>query len=400
MSWGTVTLAGMELRETFTAGEDPSGLRIAGQEAHPPKTLVHVESVHLNLAGLVAAAKESPSLFIPVVFSDKSALTGFYRVTDARSDLTRIHEGSHQKVDWQATLERIGNARDVEIESRVPLIPRTDALTGTQTPVYWHAPAIGATSYLTGTGSPAGFVDRPGADGIIRVHTGLPISAPRWTVAAADYLRGGARLYVDTVRRLGRLSIPAAVWEMHNNLVRVTPAGDGNIAVSCWDNGGWRSPHVFGFFANDFLTTTPELTILRNEPEDVTVRLTYPDVSAGRLTVDLGLRRGSRFLTGVIKRHAVAGWMAVDTKDADPVTAVVGGLRQTTADADGNRYVLGSSRNVTVDVPGTGIGLTAARLDFFVGHEVGDPPAAGDAYADLLSQYLGSSGERVRVVRR
>jgi hypothetical protein len=136
--------------------------------------------------------------------------------------------------------------------------------------------------------------------------------------------------------------------------------------------------------------------VLRNDPEEVTVRLSYP-TAPGRVTVDLGLRRGSRFVTGGIKRHASAT-LGVARTAAEAATVVTGGLRATSADADGNRFVMGSSKTLTTATTTAAISkASVTQLDFFLGHEVGASPAAGDAFADLLAQYLGTSGDRTRV---
>jgi hypothetical protein len=79
---------------------------------------------------------------------------------------------------------------------------------------------------------------------------------------------------------------------------------------------------------------------------------------------------------------------------------VTGGLRATAADGDGNRFVMGSSKTLTTATGTAAISKASVSLDFFLGHEVGTSPAGGDAFADLLVQYLGTAGDRTRVVRR
>lgn len=399
MAWGTVTIGGVDLREEVqveeTVGSLGVALRVHGQESHPPSTTAAVIAAHHNvLAG--------EGRVLPVVFTDKTNLTGFYRVTDARSTLERVANGSVQAATWQLTLERIGGERDVEVESRVPSVARaTDHGT---TPVTWHAPAGGASTYYTGDTAPTGHVDRVGEDGTVRVHTGLPAGvSPRWTVAAGDYQNGAARLLFDGLRRLGEHSPTLAVWELSNGLVRVVSGPDGAVTVSCWDpdTGEWASSKDYAITVNGSAqTATPEVSVLRNSPEAVVLRLAWAQGTAGRLTVDLGLRRGARTVTGIIKRHAAAT-LGVERATAEAGTAQTGGVEATDADADGNRYVLGSSKTVTVATNPGGISkANVAVLDFFAGHEVGDPPVAGDGYDDLLAQYLGSTGERTRVVTR
>lgn len=392
MAWGTVTVGGVALREELTAQQTGERVKIAGQESHPPNTRAHVVAVHHNLSQL-------SGLVVPVTFTDKTELTGFYLVGDVESVLDKVQGGSVLTATWQATLARIGAGPDVEVESRVPTVGRlTDHAVS---PVFWHAPAVGFDSYFTGATVPSGSVARAAADGTVTVFTGIPASvAPRWTIGAEEYLVGSARLLFDGIRRVGTITPPLTVWEIHNGLVKLTSGPGGQITVSCWDAGDWRSAKSYAVTVNGAaLTTTPELTILRNDPEEVTVRLTYPS-APGRVTVDLGLRRGSRFLTGVIKRHSAAT-LGVVRASPEGATASTGRIAASSADADGNFYVLGSAKSFTADTTNGGISkASVTRLDFFAGHALGPSPQAGDTSLDLLQQYLGSTGERVRIVRR
>lgn len=396
--WGTVTIGGIALREEINAEQDGQVISIAGQESFPPQSRASVLAAHDNLTAM-------DGLVVPVVFTDKEELSGFFRVSSARSDLLNYANGSYLSASWAATLTRLGGPRDLEVESVIPRIARTDTLAGVQVPVFWHAPAVGALDYFTGSTLPTTTISRDGREGVVKVYAGLPAGTePRWTIAAEDYMAGATRLTINGRGRIGALTPPVVDdWTVENGLIRLTPTTTGRVVLECWDAAGdeWVSARTLVFAASGTLTATPELTVMRNEPEEVIVRLTYPQTGAGRVTVDLGMRRGSRFITGTIKRHSAAT-LAVNDGATFAGTAVTGGVRQTAADADGNRAVLGSAMNPFVNA-GVGAIASAApvtRFDFFAGHEVGSSPASGDAFADLLAQYLGSTGELMRVVKR
>ncbi|TFV90384.1 hypothetical protein [Blastococcus sp. CT_GayMR16] len=392
--WGTVTIGGIALRETKVADEDADTLKIVGQESHPPSTRAFVEATHRNVLGL-------RDQVVPVTFTDKLELSGFYLVADVRSVFTRIQEGAYQTVDWAITLLRLGSGRDVEVESRVPTVARSTTVGTPPAAVFWHAPASGATSYFTGPTVPASSIGRTSADGVLQVFLGIPAGvSPRWTVPAESYMSGSARILFDGIRRAGTFTPPLVVWQVDNGLVRLMSGPSGAITVSCWDAGAWRSPKSYAFTVNGVaLTSQPELTVLRNTPEEVAVRLSYPG-APGRVHVDLSLRRGARFVTGVMKRHSSAT-LGVARTAAETASVVTGGLRASSADADGNRFVLGSMVTVTTTTATASIAKAAVlQLDFFLGHEVDAAPQAGDAFADLWAQYRGSTGERVRVVSR
>ncbi|NUR71120.1 MAG: hypothetical protein HOU81_09885 [Hamadaea sp.] len=395
MAWGTVTIGGISFRETFTLVDDGGSVKITGQDSHPPQTTAEVHARHLNVLGLRGAT-------VPAVWTDKSVADGFFVVTDASSELTNVAQGAFLTATWSMTLARLGTERDVEFESRVPTIARSTELVG-QTPSFWHAPPPATIDYYTGATVPSATVTRASSEGAVVVYRGIPANvAPRWTCPAAGYMDASPRVSFDGIRHAGTETPALGVWQVDNGLVRVLGASDGSFSVAAWDPdvNAWASvksnaPTVNGVT----LTGAPELTILRNDPEEVTVRLSYP-TAPGRATVDLGLRRGGRFVTGVFKRHASAT-LGITRTAAEAATAVTGGLRATAADADGNRFVMGSSKTLTTTTATAAISkASVTQLDFFLGHEIGASPAAGDAFADLLVQYLGCSGDRTRVVRR
>jgi hypothetical protein len=392
MAWGTVTVGGIVFREAMGLSDDGGSVKLSGQEAHPPLTLAEVRARHLNVLGLRGET-------VPVVFADKSLADGFYVVTDASSDLFSFASGSVLTASWSMTLGRLGTERDVEFESRVPTIARSTELAG-QTPSFWHAPPPDAIDYYTGATVPSATVTRASVDGNVVVYRGIPSNvAPRWTCPAGGFDEASARVLLDGARIRGVDTPPFTGWEINNGLVKVAGGSDATVTVSAYA-GAWESPKGYVPTVNGTsLTGIPQFTILRNDPEEVTVRLTYPQ-APGRVTVDLGLRRGSRFVTGVIKRHASAT-LGVARTAAEAATVVTGGLRATSADADGNRFAMGSSKTLTTVTTTAAISKAAqTQLDFFLGHEVGGSPAAGDAFADLLVQYLGTSGDRTRPVRR
>jgi len=390
--WGRVTIDGVDLRETVTADQTGDVVTLTGQESHPPSTREFVTAAHANLVQLGGRT-------VPVVFTDKKVLTGFYVVEEAGSVLTDEQNGHVLTATWTVRLRRLGGIRDMETESLIPAIGRQNS--HAVSPVFWHAPAGGSSSYLTGSTVPNLSISRESADGPVAVHLGIPATPPRWTASAPAFLNGAVRLLFDGFRRIGTKTPPLAVWEMHNGLVRVVSGVDGRLVVSAWNpaTDSWGSAHAWGFTVNGTLVPgSPELTVIRNEPEMCIVRLTYPSSAAGRVQVDLTLRRGSRFVTGIIKRHSAAT-LAIVRATVAAGTNVTGGIRQTAADADGRRYVLGSSRAVTRDGAAAAISqASVTSLPFFVGHEVAT--TSGEAYADLLGQFIGSSGESVRVVQR
>lgn len=397
MTWGTIELGPLSFRETITAAESSGKLTVVGQESTPPQTAAEVQAAHLNVLGLQGCT-------IPVVPTDKTELAGFYQVTDASSQLLNHAGGSVLSADWSVGLVRLGTERDVEFESRLTQVARSTDLAGPPAAVFWHAPPPGATSYYTGATVPSGTVTRQSADGAVPVYTGLPAGVfPRWTCPAAGYMAGSARVLLDGLRRAGLDTASSSSWEVSNGLVQVTGGTDATFTVAAWSpsSSAWVSAKGYVPTVNGTaLTGVPELTIIRNDPEQVIARLSWPVSGAGRVSVDLSLRRGARAVAGVFKRQAAAT-LGISRTAAESATAVTGGVKASAVDADGNSFVLGSSKSTTATTSTASIAKASTlSLDFFAGHEIGSAPAAGDAFADLLSQHLGTVGDDTRAVRR
>lgn len=392
--WGTVTIDGIPFRETITASDGDS-LTLAGQESFLPSPSTYVRAVHGNVRGLRGRV-------VPVSVSDKSQLSGFYQVTRADSTLTDHANGAVVIADWSIELTRLGTERDVEFESRVPTVGRLTTIPSPPAARFWHAAPVGVKDYFTGATVPASTFTRASAEGLVTVQSGIPADvAPRWTVGVDDAVKGSARVVIDGYRRAGLdTPDPGTTWEVNNGIVRLTKGSfDGTFAVSAWSGSAWVSMASFMFWSNIFLDFDPEFTILRNDLEEVTIRLTYPTVP-GRITCDLTLRRGSRFVTGIFKRHSAAYVSLAEVDDTG--VGVTGGIRRSANDSNGNRWVSGSSRNVELNLPEGAIGVPSVTMfDFFVGHEVNaTAPGTGNAFADLLAQYLGTTGDRTTAVRR
>jgi hypothetical protein len=139
-------------------------------------------------------------------------------------------------------------------------------------------------------------------------------------------------------------------------------------------------------------------TVLRNTFECIVVRITK-GLAPGRVTVDLTLRRGSRFVE-VYVQHQFGTTLVVQRATAEATTASTGYLTATAADGNGHKFVLGSTRTFTADNVQGGISKAATPvLDAYIGVSPSGA-ASGDLPADLFKQYLGVQSETVQGVRR
>jgi hypothetical protein len=390
MTYGTVQVGRLALREALSALDDKVNattedrtVTTSGQESLPPLTAVQMARIQDDVPALMRA-------FVPVTFTDKDDRNGYYEVREVVT------------CDWNLSLIRCGSDTEVDIESRLSGASARNnsfAATGER----WHAPPIGHYGYYTGSTQPAS-VSRTGADGAIIVYRALPTTVnPRWGCPVGSYLNGRVRfLDVNSLERSGsNFTTPASGWELNNGLVRVKPlASSGVLEVSAYTGGAWQTKAWDVLSGGVSIGAFDTVTLLHNEPEMVVVRLLRSQ-SPGRFTVDLTLRRGSRFAELYVQA-AFSSTLKVVRASAEAGTAGTGYVRATANDGAGNRYIVGSALTHTADTTNGGISLAATTtLDAFIGViAAGSGAVAGDQAGDLYAMYLGAPSELVQAVRR
>jgi hypothetical protein len=385
VSYGTITLGRLVLRETFIAGEgnDPSSGRTMALAGHD------------DIVALPA------NTLFNVVFTDKPDRTGFYTVSSTSSDLDNTLGVA--KATWKIALLRVGSESETDVESRLTGTVRANdfSLTGER----WHAPAIGHYAYYTGANLPVP-ATRASADGSLTVYRSVPSGIyPRWGVSPASYPGGRVRVLDGGVERAGvDTPLSAGSWELQNALVRVRPlTSSGSLEVACYDGTTWdtKNWNVTVAASGAPITSWSDATILRNDFEHCVVRLVAP-LSPGRVTLDLGLRRGARVVEGYLQRGDTQT-MAVYLNVLENATNVTSGgyVVATNNDAGGNKATAGSARSFTAHA---NLGVqksSTATLDFYLGAVVnGTSATAVDAATVLRDHYIGALAEYTTGVRR
>lgn len=402
--WGTITIGRLTLREVFEvdAGVDAStGMRsmtLRGQESNPPLTMAQMRARQEDILGLRGR-------FVQITFTHKPDHDGFYVIADASAGQVNW-TGEVAVVPWSIRANYVGPANAVDVESRVTQVIRSNVYG--QTGEFWHAPAASSTSYFTGVAAaPSGAVVRTGEDSSITAWRDIPASTnPRWEVSLGNYPLGRSRVIVNDAERTPvNLTIPSsATWSQENELVQITIGGSGStLNVASW-GGTWESKTWDVSVGAELLagTDVKAVTVLRNDFEVTTVRLLW-DSNPGRHTMDLSLRRGSRFVEGYLQTTS-ADTLSIlrDTTEAGTSPASAAYVTATADDADGNRYIVGSGKLFTANTVTGGLAASAVTsLDFFIGSVVGGSAAqSGDQAADLRDQYIGVMPETTMGVRR
>jgi len=404
--YGEIRLNRIYLVEKESAKEDMEGkLTLSGQESSPPTTVAMVTNLHGQISSL---QKGVP---IPVTFRDKNERDGYYTINRADSDL-KNWQNEVATSDWTLDLLRRGSHTECDIQSRLTGAVRQNDFS--QTGERWHAPAIGHYSYQTGLTDVSSWVDRTSADGTVRVYRGIPTGThPKWGCTPTNYFGGRVRvtdtLEVSTENELEGINrqMSASGWSMSNGLVNVTAtASAGIIDVQSYD------PDVSAYRSTQWkiqrngvnVQTWSSVTVVRNTFEHCIIRLTANIVSApGRVTVDLSLKRGSRFVEGYFQSSSSTTLKIVQNNTTASTTGT-GYVIATSNDANGNKPIVGSARSFTADTTNGGLSkASTTSLDFYIGAVIqpgGGAAASGDAAADLQNQYIGTLPESTYIVRR
>lgn len=401
MATNTVQVGRLVLREDLIIKEGSDGgterqLELSGAESPSRLSAAQVAQRREDVANL-------PGSLVPVIFSQKTFANGYYEILEASGE-TEDWGGVLRQYRWSMSLRNVGHEAQVDLESRLsgPLSRLNDfAVVGDRI----HCPPAGHVAYWSDAQASV-TTARTGQDGVMTVYRGLPVTVnPRWSATPSVYGANRVRLLDENLfERMGsRVSVAPNGWELNNSLLRIRPNVSGaTLEVSTWSGGAWRPKlwNVTHLAAN--MAPFTHCTVLRNEYEAITLRMTTGFASnIGRTTVDLTLRRGSRFLE-IFLQGEFSGTLAVVRAAATASTAGNGYVVQTADDANGNRDIVGSTKTFTSDLANCGISKAATvELDAFIGSVVGGGVAvAGDAAVDLHKQYVGMPSEIVRAVRR
>lgn len=404
MSWGTLRVGRVELSEPplravdekVDASTGAADVTVTGQEASPLRTHTGLLAVREDLLSLLGAQ-------VPVVFEQKTTLTGWYEVRDVSA--TYLDWGGVGKVDWNVSLRRVGAPSGVDVESRLTGVARVNdySVTGER----WHAPALGATAYWTGTTQPT-TMTRTGQDGAMTVYRGVPASVnPRWVIAPDGFYGGAAYVAVaGATRSAVHVDVDPIDWEIGNTLVRVGHGDTGTLLVSSYDPSGEWDPVTWNVSATGALTggitAWDGVSILRNTPEACALRM-VKDLAPGRALLDLTVRRGSRLIEGYLSvdRSTTAGLYLPDSAVLLSNYSSEGYTFGYDDNTLGNKMLAGTPRSCVWSSDRGIYKASTTVFSFYLGHIIGGgSSASGDSATDLRAQYMLSSAESTALARR
>ena len=401
--YGPLTVGRLVLTEPWEVtvkASDGKTLALAGQEA----VTTVASPTQVQLRDRATALVDYEGRVVPVTFAGFPHLDGYYRVgTPGYTESTWYDQ---TVIEWDCDLTLIGGPGSVEFESR--MVGGNRPHVSAAVAELWHAPPAGARAYMVGSASP-GYVDRAGETGTVRVYRGLPAGGnPRWGSTLAGYLAGAVSVTVNSTVLTGvRAPDTPGSWHLSNGVLRVAAReATGTLRVTSYLTSGWGTSKVFDIKRNGVsLGAAQSVTVLRNDPEECVVRLTW-DHAPARSTLDVALKRGARHVALCASQSNVSGVWRIDDNGGggtvDDQLAAAGYIASAADDGDGNRWVIGTGvACAAAGVFGLAATTPAQTLAGYVGCvRGGASPAAGDAAAEVNAQWMGTPAESERVIQR
>lgn len=434
---GTFTLGRLGLDVEMNTADGPDRWEISGDRIRfradiRAVNLTDAKFARLQAIGLVDNPDEP---FVPFTWTEDSLeWDGAYRVLKA--DVSTVP--SSLNANWfpaDFEIERLAdNSNAPLIESRLLGTCRTNshAITNGVAVAWWATPGSAYQDRVAGTTTQ----NRTGAEGTVRVQytnctsTNLTDHSPSFFCAPGDWYDASARIQLSgdfgTTWRsvVGRqiINLPTS-WRLDNSLVRVTAqGGDGLINVQHYATNGWADAKTYRLTIGGAGGSTVQtigafraLTVLKNSPEEVRIRLTVEHSSSlkAAINVDLGLRRGGLWVDGVLSRSANAltaaelaavGYeLGVWRNTAEAGTSHTSGVHATSSDGFG-KYVLTGARvsgksTTTGGIYGFTGGSFANAFPFMIGYEPVNA-TTNDLFTNQVYGWFGDVHEVMRPVQR
>ena len=357
---------------------------------------------------------------VPLTYSYDSTWDGYYTVNGVSHDLDPNWERTF-KFKYTVDLTRLSSYPVVEMI--VYGADRTGNPGITETP--WHAVPSTWTGYDFGAAAAATTGPRAltASTSMSVFHYAAFLSAtavagatPAQAYTGAATLKTGSTLY--TVHGRNIVNTPSN-WELSNGLLKVTSttAAGNHWTVATMNAGGtaWATAHgmTFGLDSGGYTVlpygvTPRSVTVLRNSPEEVVIRLAYQTYTTANMnvTVDLGLRRGARHCTVSLRTFNPQYWgLGYQTAAAggySNVSAFAVSIRETSNNADGNRNFMGitdssPTRDLTNGTIMCSGSLTGSMDGFFGCSPAGGSAATPDGANEIEAEYYAAVSEKQRI---
>lgn len=360
---------------------------------------------------------EQQGQLVAVTYTLDPQFDGFYILGDVRVETVVTSYLYRGLFPYEIGLFRIGGQGRVELQSNVTGTVLTNdhgLLSSEVTP--WIAPPTGHQAFQWDATGATALVTRATEDGNVIVFSsnGDFSQDASWGANPNTYYSGAAELWVgDPLRLRAGLDVPHEPdeWSIDNGLIRVSGenGNTGRIDVEVYGGSAWESLKDIAFDVSGTVNGWQYMTVSRNTPECVILRLMAGGAGTARNVLDLQIRRGAMFVIGTWTKTGALATMKVVNDGVLAATAITPtgatgnvGVRATSNDADGNRLFIYTPQTHTNDTANCGVSVASTRqIRFAIGYELnGSSAAAGNTAAECALQYFAYFGERVRAVWR
>lgn len=380
---------------------------VSGKLAGTPDEVVHALQ---QLRALEDPAGETvvPVVVTPCALAHLPIVSGFYRVTQVDLSMVAL---KYDRAEVGISLKRVQGFAAPLFEAIVLGGKRAGVGAGVTAQAWQGLPATvmgyengvitpTVETVATADGNLTLFTDTANELFDARVEFYLPPAS--WYVGAATLAVGGNLI-------VGRqCQNDPDGWVISNGIIRLSGVtSSGEIKLEHWSGTAWvdNGSYWFGQYgggAQPLLTAAPlAITVLRNDPACVTIRLAYDAASIVTnarfaVNVDVSLRRGGTSAEVYLSTRGAYRWMV-----KTPITyagAVAGGL--SVADpATGAAFALGTTDSIEpADPKAFALATAGTWMACGIGHVFGTVNAA--TVGTFGSRYAAAQAERVLAVAR
>lgn len=354
-------------------------------------------------------------LLLPITYEGDTTMEGFGKITSMDVSPVKLATGYFS---YQIGFEMKGRPSEMMFESNMSgaLIQNSHSITTASTTYApWHAVPVNTYNYKNDS-RPVG-VTRSTENGNLSFFydADLRTYSSNWIINPVDYYKGAAKVTIDSTVKSGYLTrnLPTGV-ELSNGIIKITSGSttdQSRFTLSFYDNGVYVSDREIAISSGSSETewnVWQTVQILRNEPQEVVVRFTsYSDdtFGDGRLTVDLGLKRGAHHVSMVISEGGTSDRTANTRKNLKLITAntvadSTGYMIESSTDASGQKFMIGSPQGYTADTTNRLIHLSTSQFKCFLGYVYNATAPENHNTANAVrDQYLESLYENIRLVR-
>lgn len=321
-------------RVAFPSGDAPSEWEVAADGSVKVAGDLRRGSVDELLAAraaLIATGDNELDPVVPVVWDEEPSVSGFYRVTGV-SVGTVPASMSARWLPWSATLEPVRVPRRPEVVSAITAQVRSNEHE-IDTGAPFHAVPSSVEMWTWQPTGTAVNETRPTAPGPAvgdvlyrRVTAGVGPSIGRWVCPPEGWYAGGCHAETIVTDRwvpvVGRALLPQP-WRISNGLVRVTLVEggleSGRLRIQWWrpdvpdeeeegEVDRWTPAQDFGIGLGDGFDVISwrSAEVVASSPQRVKIRANTVR-SAGRLTMVITIRRGSRLVDCAVDTDVVPG---------------------------------------------------------------------------------------------